>query len=569
MNILGINGWGDWFHDSSACLFVDNILQAFCEEERFVREKHAPCRSPVNAVNWCLDYTKLTWSDIDYVAVGWDIPAIGLRMPEKLSAGECAKRIVVDLGSPDDFSLGKIIFVNHHVSHAMSGVLIEPLQQSLILVLDGQGENESLSCFRFSSKQLVKLFSLDSRYSLGYFYEAASAFCGLGLTGTGKLMGLSSYAKTSAELFFENGEDCFFQTPIPLSFLQEGSVNSEKDLDDSVLIADHFWAKQFSKRFPSLKRSDYLQKISFEERNKLHNNHDAVEFASIVQESLEKSVISIISKNILPEDRAIIVVGGVGLNCKLNGKILETFPDKRVVVQPLANDAGVSLGAATHVALMKCQIIVNKGDFPYVGPGFTDDEIVNQLQKSGCKFYHLVNPVIEAAKMLEGGLVIGWFQGQAEVGPRALGARSILARPDSIVIRDQINALIKHRECWRPLAPAILRDSVGLHYSRCDSSPYMLFGFYSNDPETRRMFQGTIHVDGTSRVQSVDSHTPKLFHDLILEFQRITGIPGILNTSFNIAEEPIVCSPEDAIKTFSMTGLDALFIGNHIVYKED
>ncbi len=568
MKILGINGWRDWFHDPSACIVVDNVLLAFCEEERFVREKHAPDRFPICSVQWCMANSKSDWSEMDYVAVGWDVPAFGRKMTEQLSIDDCKRGLLLDLGAPDDFPLEKIIFVNHHISHAMSGVLLSTAEQSLVLVVDGQGEEESTSLFRFTNNQLFRLFKLDSRYSLGYFYEAASAFTGLGLTGTGKLMGLSSYGKPLSDLYFKTGVGEAFETPIPINFLENSAIRGEEEMDDAKLIAGDYWLNFFNHAYPGMQKENCFCKLSFAERNALHENIDAVEFAATVQESLELAVISMIQKHILPEDEAIIVVGGVGLNCKMNGKLLEIFPDKKIIVQPLANDAGVSLGAATYVALKKTSKIVDKGDFPYVGPNYSDVEIEKQLQIAGCVYQYLKNPVSTAAKMLEQGLIIGWFQGRAEVGPRALGARSILARPDSTEIRDKINLEIKHREYWRPLAPAILNNEAGFYYERCSYGPYMLFGFDSSSPETRKLFEGTIHVDGTSRVQTVGDYTPKRFRDLICEFQKLTGIPGVLNTSFNIAEEPVVCTPADAIKSFRSTGLDVLFIGNFVVYRE-
>jgi carbamoyltransferase len=566
MKILGINGWKDWFHDSSACLIIDGQLSAFVEEERFTRIKHAPLTVPVFAAQWCLQSGGINWEDLDCIAVGWNLLYFGELVTPKMGADDFAKKLLVDLHAPKSFPLEKIIFLDHHLAHAHSGIVLEPFRQSLVLVVDGQGEKKSISIFRHTIDRLQKLAEFDARYSLGYYYEAATSYVGFGLKGTGKFMGLSSYGKPVIDYWNSSNTKELLS---PAAFEQIGI--DHENLDDATSIVDSFWIPRFKDSFPLPQivkaTTKAHQEVDFDKRDKLHLYPDAVDFSASVQQSLEKVMEFLVCTYLSSKDEAIIIAGGVGLNCKNNGFLARRFPNQKIVVQPLSHDAGVALGAASCVAKQKGFNQIKLGTFPYVGPSFTNEEIEKVLQSQNIHFQYLEKPELVAAQHLAHDKVIGWFQGKAEVGPRALGARSILARPDSVKVRDRVNQKIKLRERWRPFSPVVLEEFSQLYFENCKESLFMLFGFPIVSDESKKLFAGTIHVDNTSRVQTIhEGKTPKIFLELVREFYSLTGVPGLMNTSFNGHKEPIVNTPKDAINTFLEVGLDALYIGNYVVY---
>ena len=569
MKILGINGWKDWFHDPSACLIIDGQLSALVEEERFTRVKHAPLTVPAFATQWCLQSGGIDWEDLDYIAVGWNLPYFGKLVTPKMGTADFAKKLLIDLHAPKLFPLEKIIFLDHHLAHAYSGIVLEPFRQSLVLVVDGQGEKKSISIFRHTSDCLKKLAEFDARYSLGYYYEAATSYVGFGLKGTGKFMGLSSYGKSVID-YWNSSNTKEFSSP---AALEQMGIDYE-NLDDAISIVDNFWIPRFKDSFPLLQITEANtkahQEVDFAKRDKLHLYPDAVDFSASVQQSLEKVMESLVCTHLSQKDEAIIIAGGVGLNCKNNGFLARRFPNQKVVVQPLSHDAGVALGAASYIAKQNGFNHIGLGTFPYVGPSFTNEDIKEVLQSQNIHFEYLERPELVAAKQLADNKVIGWFQGKAEVGPRALGARSILARPDSIKVRDRVNQQIKLREIWRPFSPVVLEEFSQIYFENCKESMFMLFGFPIKCNESKKLFAGTIHVDNTSRVQTLhEGKTPKLFLELVREFYSLTGIPGLMNTSFNGHKEPIVNTPKDAVNTFLETNLDALYIGNYVVYSGD
>lgn len=569
MKILGINGWKDWFHDPSACLIIDGHLLAFVEEERFTRVKHAPRTVPAFATQWCLQTGGIDWQDLDYIAVGWNLPYFGKLLTPRMNALDFAKKLLIDLHAPKSFPLEKVVFLDHHLAHAYSGIILEPFRQSLVLVVDGQGEKKSISIFRHKGDYLKKLVAFDSRYSLGYYYEAATSYLGFGLKGTGKLMGLSSYGKPVIS-YWDDSNTKEFVSPAALEQIGFDYEN----LDDAVSIVDNFWIPRFKDSFPILQidkaTTKAHQEVDFAKRDKLHLDPDAVNFSASVQQSLEKITESLVSTYLSHIDEAIIIAGGVGLNCKNNGFLARRFPNQKIVVQPLSHDAGVALGAASYFAKQNSFNQIELGTFPYIGPSFTNEDIKKVLESQKLRFQYLERPELVAAQHIADNKVIGWFQGKAEVGPRALGARSILARPDSSKIRDRVNQQIKLREIWRPFSPVVLEEFSQLYFENCDESLFMLFSYPITSDESKKIFAGTIHVDNTSRVQTVNEEkTPKLFLELVREFYSLTGIPGLMNTSFNGHKEPIVNTPKDAVKTFLETNLDALYIGNYVVYSGD
>lgn len=559
MNILGINGWANWFHDTSAALIVDGRLVAFCEEERFSRQKHASS-PPREAVQWCLQSSALNWQNLDAVCLGWDLNYFGRLLCPPLSHQHFARQLLAELGGPEDFSLEKIHFFEHHLCHAHSILGLHPGQDGLVLIIDGQGEQQSTSIYRHHRGLLHKVLALDAARSLGYFYEAGSTAAGFGLTGTGKLMGLSAYGTARTDFFTVIAKDGF-QLKFPWGDEASRSVND--DLDDAKKVVDHYWLPLFRREIQGLPGLTGHQPSTFAIREALDHDPAVKDFSAAVQNSLEKAVRSLLSHYLQNSDKRIFLAGGVALNCKNNGAVLAHFQID-MEVQPLSNDAGVALGAAFYYA-QQHNTPIDAGDFPFVGPSFTDEEIIKAIRTKGLDYEYIAEPWHAGAQLIAENKIIGWFQGKAEVGPRALGARSILAKPDSTTLRDRINKTLKKRESWRPFGPSLLEEHAAAYFEHCSISRFMLIGFPAK-ARAKATFAGTIHVDGTSRVQTVPADSPNRHFRLLLEsYYQMSGIPGILNTSFNRAGEPIVGSPAEALTAFGEMGLDALIIGHYLV----
>jgi carbamoyltransferase len=561
MNILGINGYDDWFHDPSACLLKDGKLIFFIEEERLIRKKNAIGQVPTYAVQKCLVTGNLSWNDIDIVAVGWDIPLLASRLEKPLPQDTIVKNLLHSLGAPQDFPTNRVIFISHHEAHAWSGLCLCPEQQALVLIIDGQGDTESTSVFRYSNGQLQPLITLDARFSLGYFYEGASWFVGLNLDGAGKLMGLAAYANEPSVIAFDLTGESGYSTLVPT----ELTATFDDNLDHAKSVVNGFWIPYFSRLYPKLAWENLPVELPKIYREQLASIPEAIKIAGLAQETVEKVVLNIINTFIADADSAIVLAGGVALNCKMNGVIAEAYPDRDIFIQPASHDAGVALGAAIATSRQFGEWPLLLQDFPYTGSSYSDLEIQEILKDLGVKFEQVHDIAEIASDLIVKEKVIGWFQGRAEVGPRALGARSILARPDSLAIRDRINREIKGRERWRPLSPAVLDRFGNKLFESYKFSPYMLLG-YKVTPLGKKILAGTIHIDGTARPQSISpSVSPQRFYSLVEAVFQKTDIPSVLNTSFNLAGEPIVNTPHQAVDTFQRSNLDALVIGDCIV----
>lgn len=561
MNILGINGYDDWFHDPSACLLKDGKLIYFIEEERLIRKKRAVGQVPYSAIHKCLLEGNLQWDDIDIIAVGWDIPLLASRLTKPLLKDTIVKNLLQSIGVHPEFPTSQVIFIPHHEAHAWSSLCLSPEKQSLVLIIDGQGDTESTSVFRYKNGQIERLIMLDARFSLGYFYEGASWFVGLDLDGTGKLMGLAAYANEPSAIAFELAGESGYSTLVPNQLTEIFDDN----LDHAKSVVNGFWIPYFSRLYPKLAWKNLPVELPKIYREQLASIPEAIKLAGLAQETVEKVVLNLINTFIDDADSAIVLAGGVALNCKMNGVIAKAYPDRDIFIQPASHDAGVALGAAIATSLKIGEWPVLLQDFPYTGSSYSDLEIQNILKELGIKFEKADDVAEVASELIANSKVIGWFQGRAEVGPRALGARSILARPDSTDIRDRINQEIKRRENWRPLSPAVLHHFGNQLFESYKFSPYMLVG-YKATTKGKEILAGTVHIDGTARPQSVSPDvSPERFCSLVERFFHKTGIPSLLNTSFNLAGEPIVNTPQEAVNTFQHSNLDALVIGNCII----
>lgn len=563
MYILGINCF---LHDASAALLKDGKIVAAAEEERFTRKKHDG-DFPRNAISYCLEETNIEPDQIDYIGVymkpnlmlGGSIyhalrhPAgvryalgLGYRGVQHRRIGLFVRKELNLNGRGNP----KLVFIRHHIAHAASTYFSSSFDESAVLTIDGSGE---LDCTMFAhgkGNKIKIIKTVKFPHSLGMVYSSVTKYLGFRPDSDEyKVMGLASYGKPQ---FIDE-----FRKIIKL--VPGGGYKVDLSCFD-------YWAKSKSKNFVSTKFIDILGP----ERKKggpVEERHMNIAFS--LQQVLEETVLYM-CEYLKKETRSerLCIAGGVGQNCVMNGKIMRHSIFKDVFVQPAAHDAGTSIGSALHIY----HTLLNKPrnfvlDHVYLGPSYDNDYVRKALELCKINNYQYIENVTQvAAKLIAEGKIIGWFQVRMEFGPRALGSRSILANPAMPEMKDLINKYVKHREDFRPFAPSVLERKVGEYFEFDIKSPFMLFVCNVLE-EKRDVVPAITHVDGTGRVQTVSRTTNPLYWKLIKEFEKITGIPMILNTSFNVMGEPIVCTPEEAIRCFFSTGIDYLLLGNFLISK--
>jgi carbamoyltransferase len=539
--------------DTAAAIIVDGEIIALVEEERLNRIKHAPRMLPQKAIQWCLDMAKCKIEDVDIIAIGFDHPNTVLvdNMVTKVKRFFRGKSVIrgpmeeirywkrhryylAQLG-PYLKHRDKVMFVRHHLAHAASSFYLSPFENAGIVSLDGSGGQDAglIAIGRGTEIEVVRY--VDRETSWGEFYERFTGALGFKPhSDEGKVMGLAAYGDPEGEVF------PFIHMP-----------NSGE--------------------LPHYDRDGFLKALSeIRPRGKsespINGYHEQV--AARLQYSLERVVGRL--TEILHEKTGytdLCMAGGTALNCSCNGKLLTLPHVKRIFVQPAAADCGTALGAAVyaHVKLTG-ERPKTRFNHLYWGPQFTNDEIEVVLKQAKLP-YRKVERIGEAtAKLLVQNKIVGWFQGRMEVGPRALGARSIVANPTDPRMKDAVNNNVKFREPWRPFAPSILSEYMEEYFGTKHPSPFMILAFQARE-EVKSKIPAALHVDGTGRPQTVEKETNPWYWELIDEFRKLTGVPVVLNTSFNVAGQPIVCTPKDAIGTFYICGLDALAIGDFIVEK--
>jgi len=557
MNILGVSCF---YHDSAACLVKDGKIIAAASEERFNRKKNSP-DFPVNAINFCLQAGELTIYDIDYLGF-YEKPYLkfyrtilghlqsypfSLKNFLDIIPSWLQDRLIMPLVFEREIGYkGKVLFIKHHLSHAASTFLVSPFQEAAILTADAVGEWATTAYGIGKTNDIKILKEIQFPDSLGLVYTAVTTYLGFeALEGEGKVMGLAGYGN-----------------PIYLDKFKE--IVTVK-LDGSYRIDTRFFG--FNKGFRMYSKS--FVKTFGEERkpdDKIEQRH--CDIAASLQKFIEETVI-LIARNLYSQTgiEKLCLAGGLFLNCVLNHKILEETPFKKVFVQPASGDSGGALGVAVYIynSLLK-----NRRDYimdsAYLGPEFSSDNIRRILVNQGLNFKELEYPelVKYIAKKITEDKIVGWFQGRMEFGPRALGSRSILANPCNPKIKEILNLKVKNREPFRPYAPAVLEEKSEEFFKLKDVSPFMLLAPLVKD-EKKELIPGVTHMDGTARVQTVSKKINPKFWDLIHEFENITGIPMLVNTSFNLRGEPIVCSPYDAIAAFKKSQMDCLVLENYIV----
>ena len=593
-SILGISAF---YHDSAAALIKDGEIIAAAQEERFSRKKHDP-RYPFNSINYVLSEGKIKLSDIDHI-VFFEKPflkferlletymafapkgfkSFSLSMPIWLREKLFQKKFLFEKLKQHDEKfkdIKKIKFSEHHFSHAASAFFPSPFEEAVILTLDGVGEWATTTVAIGKKNNLKMLKEIHFPHSLGLLYSAFTYYTGFKVnSGEYKVMGLAPYGKPKYK-------DLIIKELMDLK--EDGSFKLNMKFFDYATGLT-MTNKKFSKLFGNPVRNP--------KKDLLKDFH--MDIAASIQAVTEEVVIRL-TRNIASEYKIknLCLAGGVALNCVANGKILKEKIFEDIWIQPAAGDAGGSLGAALaywHQELNKPrENFKDQMKGAYLGPKFSENFIESQLNNLKGVYSKKSSDEISSfvAKELANSKTVGWFQGRMEFGPRALGGRSILADPRSEKMQKELNLKIKFRESFRPFAPSVLREEVNNWFELNYDSPYMLLvsdikkdlqiPMSKNDNELfgidklnikRSSIPAVTHVDYSARIQTVHKETNSKYYNLLKEFYKITGCPVLVNTSFNVRGEPIVCSIQDAFNCFMGTNLDILIIENFVLIKDE
>ncbi|MCE7070053.1 carbamoyltransferase [Dyadobacter sp. CY327] len=570
MYILGINAA---FHDTAAALVKDGKIIAAAEEERFTHIKHgkrpvpfSTWELPFHAIDYCLKTAGITMKDVDHIAYSFDpdgVSEAAVYEDDLLSGSDVLEAADVYNGwdtlflnyirkAPDQLRDGyphhlqkrfadagdlnaKWTFINHHNAHAASAFFPSPYEESAVLTLDGRGEKATTGYFLGKGNKITQLATVDMPHSLGMLYEKITTYLGfLHSSDEYKVMALASYGKP---VYIED-----FRSVIHIE------DNGQYTIDD--FDPEQWWG-------PGRKKDDPFEQL----------HHD---IAHSLQKALEETVLKLVHwLHEQTNSENLCMAGGVALNCVMNAVIRDHGPFKNVWVQPAAGDAGTALGAAQWL-----DVALNaQGDMRYTaemnhvywGPEYTDDEIEKFMIWAKMPYKRLYNVASETAAILAEDKIIAWYQGRMEFGPRSLGSRSILASPIHPDMQARLND-IKDREDFRPVAPVVLEEDAPEWFEDATVSPFMLFVYPVKDDKADRI-PAVRHTDGTARVQTINAQQHPLYYELIREFKAKTGVPVLVNTSFNTRGEPIVCSPRDAIECFWTSPFDALIINSFILEK--
>lgn len=559
--------------NATACLLINGQIVAMAEEERFSRIKASGHVVPLKAIEFVIKYAGITMDDIDYIAISWDHTKYTGFMKE-FAKKNFQERTKIDylveqlhevLFNPDYLKyqlqiglskiglkgkLPEVKFISHHLSHAASTFYLSGFNEAVILTLDGSGEEKATVLWEGRDSEIKILKEINLPNSLGWFYSCITEFLGFSsYTGEGKVMGLAPYGKENLEI--------------------REKLSQIIHIYDSGYTIDPTYI-YFNKRSRSFRFTDKLIALLGEPvTNKGYFNQYHKDIAYETQYLLEKAVTNLVSFCIKTTGiRKVCIAGGVGMNCKMNGKIRKMPIVEDLFVIPPSSDNGSCLGSALIICLEQR---LNPKKYPlktlYLGPEFSNEEIEKVLKYCKLKYCYYENIEEITAKKIQENKIVGWFQGRMEVGARALGSRSILANPLNPDMKDIINARVKHRESFRPFCPSILFEDMDVYIENPQSAPYMIIAFDAKE-EMRKKLPAVVHVDNSIRPQTVTREANSRFWKLINEFKKLTGYGVIINTSFNVADEPIVCTPQEAVRCFAGTGIDCLSIGNFFLEKE-
>jgi carbamoyltransferase len=592
MRVLGISAF---YHDSAAALVEDGRIVAAAQEERFTRKKH-DASFPHNAIAYCLEASGAKLAEIDHIAF-YDKPflkferlletyialaprgfrsfqmAIPLWLKEKLFQKSLLRKNLKEFD--EDVAGDKLLFTEHHLSHAASAFYPSPFEKAVVLTMDGVGEWATTSAAIGDGNRLEIFQEIHFPHSLGLLYSALTYYAGFKVnSGEYKVMGLAPYGEPKyAKLILDNLID----------LKPDGSFRLDMNYFDyctGLTMTNERFAKLFGApvRTPDKLLTPFHMDV-------------AASIQAVLDEAVLRLTRSLADKAGL---RNLCLAGGVALNCVANGKVLRDGKFDSIWIQPAAGDAGGAVGAALaayhQFKGQPRKVAATDGMCgAFLGPAFAQSEIERRLLAAGARFSVLSEDDVVAttAKALADDLAVGWFQGRMEFGPRSLGARSILGDPRSPTMQKNLNLKVKYRESFRPFAPAVLREDVADWFELNSDSPYMLIVADVRQDKRRVMSEAeqalfgidklnisrseipaVTHVDYSARIQTVSAETNPLFHRLLTQFKQLTGCPVLVNTSFNVRGEPIVCTPEDAFRCFMGNELDLLVVGNCVLEKK-
>ena len=526
---------------TAAALVRDGEILSSVEEERFMRIKQAPRMFPFNAIEWCIKNSGISYDDVDIIAVGWDGYSSKKEIEyhftehqkdEAVIWSECigVEKIFLNF-IKKRFKNSRIVNVRHHIAHAASSCLVSGFEKSLFLTLDGRGENESgvMGIYENGDFQILRRIS---RYeSLGELYSKFTSAIGFRAHfEEGKTMGLAPYG-----------------SPI-------------KSLIDLVKIDKNGKIIIDGQRLMGLGQNSFPGDDPTKDERK--------DIAATAQYLLEKCALSLVEQlKEVSNISKICLSGGSALNIDMNSKILNSDGIDDIFIQPASSDAGTALGAALYVHHQYSSKKICTMEDAYLGPEIIHSEVEEYLENSCIAYKQLSDVPNEIAKILSENKIVAWIQGRAEFGPRALGSRSLLANPTNPEMWKKLNK-VKGREYWRPLAPSVIEEKTSNYFSnKKPKSPFMLLSSTVKN-EQKEKIPAVVHVDGTARQQTVSKKSNQLYWDLLNEFEKINGVPVLINTSLNLPREPIVNSIQDGLKTFFSSEIDYLCIGNYLITKD-
>jgi carbamoyltransferase len=592
--ILGLSGY---YHDAAACLLKDGAIVGAAQEERFTRKKH-DASFPAAAAAWCLDSAGIKLTDVDQV-VFYDKPLIKFErlletyvasvpkgfssflsaMPvwlkEKLYLKSVLKKELTALGSCDKKDLPRLLFSGHHQSHAASAFFPSPFQRAAVLCMDGVGEWATTTTWVGEGNRVRPMWQIDFPHSLGLLYSAFTYFTGFKVnSGEYKLMGLAPYGE-----------------PRYVDLIRENLIDIKAD--GTFRLQMDYFDYATGLRMTNDRFADLFGRPARAPESPL--TQQEMDIAASVQEVTEEIVLSV-ARTLQKETDSenLCLAGGVALNCVANGRLQREGPFKNLWIQPAAGDAGGALGCALSAWYEygnQPRVAQRTSDSMYggyLGPSFSSQEVRTDLDRLGAKYTELDDDALypHLAQLLSQDHVVGWFQGPMEFGPRALGARSIIGDARSPKMQSVMNLKIKYRESFRPFAPAVLAEHVGEFFNQETESPYMLIvaevreerrippdpaleGAFGIEKlkQQRSTIPAVTHVDYSARIQTVHPETNPRFYELLSAFHQRTDCPVLVNTSFNVRGEPIVCTPEDAYRCFMRTEMDYLVIENCLLSK--
>lgn len=557
MIVLGVTGL---FHDASAAVVRDGELVAYAEEERLIRQKHAHGKFPHQAIRFCLRKAGVDFRDIDALAFYYDCdrslcddwkvePFFShfRRHPHDLLSYFRNLQTIRSYVETFAQSVGvRLEVIDHHDCHLATAFLCSPFEQANILSLDARGESVTAILAKGEGTRITHLAEIPMPHSLGMLYSAVTNFLGFTfLDGEGSVMGLASYGEDRfAEVFDQ------IVTPTP-----EGFVTRPYDYWSQAIVS---WLSEVP-----VGLSRFFGPPRAYRKNPIDGTDEHIAASlQAVTERIGAHLFDLLFAQTGWHD--FCLAGGVGLNAKMNGELAAHPAVRRLYVPPAANDPGCAIGAAFALYARE----TGKRPLPlphaYFGPEWSNQDIKAALEETGVSYAACSDVTTRGAELLADGNILGWFQGRMEMGPRALGNRSILANPGDAAMKDRVNNRVKHREDWRPFGPSVVVEQRERYFPTSVSAPYMTMALPTT-PAGRRDLSAAMHVDATARAQVVTPEANPRYHALITEFGKLTGIHGVLNTSFNLKGDPIVNTPYDAIAMFQQTGMDHLVIGDFVV----